>query len=633
MNKNDYINDMNKIKTTDNMKKRLRDTAKEIEIDDYIINSRNSKIIGLLASLALFFTVSAVVFTLGTGRGSNEGVSQVGSESGNVTTKDSIIEITTETTIDHNEIPTEAQPTGAQKETDKTVNTDVMDLYNVAKDIEITLQESEDIDAIIVTITNKAEYHEYDFNNRMIFSHLEGNNYVAIGERYCVNYGKESFKVTAGNSVNIAVKKEDIFKTTEPENYIGSNEFAISFLCFYTETAGTSYLVEKSVMATFTAGSDNSITANNINISTTNEGDETFITTLVNESDEEIIYEDNRRLLEYDNRYGVWYEVPLTNDTYDGEKRNLKSEEFIKITSDLVTNYLDYEFNNTEYCMTNYIKTKKGKVMFIEYFRFGIEQGQKMLISTDTDNDIIVTKAEHNKDVDVSPYAIEFEVFNLSDEILTTGQQFSIYKYDSVRNEYSEIPLKEGAAWEDIAYEVEADSKYEFNLCLDFLYDMEHMSNGIYKIVKRFGNKEYVLMRFTINEGEFKIYKNSKSNNVFCKDANYSVTSGECKYLVDATFVNISEFGAETGEGYFIYKFNEKTCKYDDFAWKDDAAVTLTLTIVNSKEEYSVQFYLDGLYDIANFDDGLYKVVKDFNDVDVTIGEFIVDNGNLSFCN
>ncbi|MBQ4068943.1 MAG: hypothetical protein IJC76_06800 [Lachnospiraceae bacterium] len=625
MNKNDYIRDLNKVKTTDSMKKRLLNLAEANEVDESVRNIRYTRRIGLIASVVLLLTVGAVIFTLGTGKGNIDRATQVGSEPDIDTTKDSNIEIVTETTINHNEQPTGEQPTGAQDE--------IMDLYNVAKDIEISINDSDDINAIVVTIKNKSQYHNYDFSNKMFFSHLEGNMHVAIGERYCIADGEEFFTVEADSSTNIVVKKDDISVNKKLETYAGSNEFGISFMCFYTISSGTSYLNVEPVRVTFTDGKNNSITCNDINISTINTGDETFTTTLINESDEEFIYEDNRRLLEYDPNYGVWHEVPLTNDTYSGEKHNIKQGENIIITSDLITNYLDYEFKNTEYCMTNYFKTKNGKIMYLEYFRIGIEQGQKMLISTDTENDIVVTKAEHNKDVSVSPYAIEFEVMNLTDKIFMTGQQFSIYNYDSVTNEYREIPLKEGACWEDIAYEVKANSKYEFSLCLDFLYDMEHMNDGIYKIVKRFGNKEYVLMRFTMNEGEFEIYKNSKSNNVFCKDANYSVTSGECKHLVDVTFVNISEFGAETGEGYFIYKFNEETCKYENLAWKDGVAVTLVATIVNPKDEYSVQFYLDGLYDIANFDDGLYKVVKDFNDVEVTVGEFIVKNGELTFYN
>ena len=56
MNKNDYIRDLNKIKTTEQMKKRLLDISSDKEEDVFMRNSRYNRIIGLVAVVVLICT-------------------------------------------------------------------------------------------------------------------------------------------------------------------------------------------------------------------------------------------------------------------------------------------------------------------------------------------------------------------------------------------------------------------------------------------------------------------------------------------------------------------------------------------------------------------------------------------------
>ena len=125
----------------------------------------------------------------------------------------------------------------------------------------------------------------------------------------------------------------------------------------------------------------------------------------------------------------------------------------------------------------------------------------------------------------------------------------------------------------------------------------------------------------------------AKHNDVFCKDAFYSVSSGDYKYCIDVTFVNISDEINGTGDAFYIYKFNADTNEYEQVLWKDDTYYIGVEPTINVKDIYSTQFYLDKIYDIDNMENGLYIIEKDFQDRLVTVGEFIMVNGNLTFCN
>ena len=340
------------------------------------------------------------------------------------------------------------------------------------------------------------------------FSHLEGEHHVATGVRQCLNDMVETFTVESGQSMEITYKSEDVSNTKDLEDFLGSNEFGITFVCLHPDLIYTSAIIREPVRCVFTVGEDNSVNIKDklavaITTETGNEKEDRCTTRLENLSDENYIYADSRRLLEYDSYYDVWFDVPSPVSFGNiQEERELKSGESITTIIDLSIDYSHYEFKDTEYCMTDYLTTKEGKVMYVENFRFSIEQGQKMYDNTFNESDILLVSAEHDHTSSISRYAIKATFKNNSDLYATTGEDFCIRKYDYESDKFVDVPMKIGAAWHDLAYEIEANSEYDTTLYLDYLYDISSLEDGYYAVYKRFDYDVRVGV-FTIEDGVF----------------------------------------------------------------------------------------------------------------------------------
>ena len=894
MNKNDYINDLNKIKTTDNMKQRLMDIANENKGDDSMLNLKHTRIIGLVASIALFVTIGAIVITLGTGKGNNS-TTQVGVES----SKESTIETTEkETTINHDE-----QPTGRPLNEEEWF--ELKNVYDVSKDIVVSVNTSANPDKVIVTITNSSAYLDYDFDNYIVFSHLEGDKHIYIGATLYAEKDIDVFTVKSGKSINISFERDLISEYDKKlEDYLGSNVFGVNFRCLHTGTKGASVLIEEPVRVLFEAGDNNSIPSGNLPVSLWYDTENCFETTLTNYSTDEIYYSDNRQLVMYDASYDVWNKVEPIKPLEKVESQTIPVRGELIFDIDMKEYYETFDVGI--FSIHDYVTTKDGRIAYIEHFKFEMEQGNMVCsnvyidspISTirtklasspdvskytiiaeffnndpavdsitgepfyiskyDQKNDayvdidmkedvgwedigyivpamstyktsiqldklydvekfedglyrltkhfdmkeVIVAEfyikddkielkedyatiesAIHNKEISVSPYVIDvtfknqtndyistgdaffikryyeeieeyievpmiknvtldfnnknimngmgyyeslyldslynidsledgeyiitktygwtevvvgkfkikkgefrfiettsdiiidmpvvqneskenydvvtdikrdlivtqaynidgptdsgyemqIDMVNVSDNTYTTGEEYFIQKYDSNKKEYVEIPMKKDACWTAIELEVPANSDYSYVIILDSLYDIDNLTNGMYRVTKKFNNNSYDIMWFTMCDGGLSVYENSLSNNIFCKDVTFAISSDDSNnYWINATFVNISDSDYETGESFYIYKFNEEICEYEKIKWMENSAVTLVANVVSAKNQYSADIYPHHLYDINSLEDGLYKLTKDFYDIEVNVGELIVNDGKLTFCN
>lgn len=615
MNKNDYIRDLNKVKTTDSMKKRLLDLSEGKEGDESMRNLRYTRIIGLVACMVLFFTVGAVIFTLGTRKGSNDYTTQVGAES----EKDVTVETTErELNINHDE-----QPTGRPLTEEEWF--DLKNVYNISRDIDVVVNTSKLPKEIIVTISNSSAYLDYDFDEKVIFSHLEGDKQIVIGH----NTNSEIITVKAGEKLNLifstsSIANYDYYK--DLKKYIGSNVFAVNFKCMHTGTTGASYLIEEPVSAVFEAGDNNSIPSGNLPVSLWYDTTICFQSILTNYSTDEIYYSDNRQLVMYDAGYDVWDKVEPIKPLEKLESQT------IPVGGELIfSTHMNayYELSDVGiYSMHDYVTTKDGRIAYIEHFKFEMEQGNMVCSNEYIDSPISTIRTRLASSQELSKYTIIADFFN-NDPVVDsiTGEPFYISKYEQEIDAYVDVDMKENVGWEDIGIIVPAMSSYKMIIQLDKLYDVKNFEDGLYRLTKHFDMKEVIVAEFYIKNGEIEL----KEDYVTVESAIHEKEKNVSPYVVGVVFKNRTNDYISTGDAFFVKKYYEELNEYMEVPMIENVELEFNSKNIMGGMGYQEHLYLDTLYDIDSLEDGKYLITKTYGWTEVTVGEFKVKNGEFQF--
>lgn len=624
MNKNDYIRDVNKIKTTDSMKKRLIDSAQGVETDDFIINRKNSRIIGLVACLALLFTVGAVIFTLGTGKGNNDDSTQAGAESSNIT-----IETTEkETTINHDE-----QPTGRPLTEDELF--ELKNVYDISRDIEVIVNTRKLPNEIIVTISNSSAYLDYDFDKKVVFSHLEGDKQIIIGYDHTnVNEEDEVITVKAGKEIRLIFNKNNISLCDyckDLKDYIGSNVFAVNLKCLLPDILSASGFIEEPVRALFESGDNNSFPSGNLPVSLWYDTTICFQSILTNYSADEIYYSDNRQLVMYDASYDVWEKVEPIKQLEKVEAQTIHVGEELIFNTNMNTYY---ELSDIGiYSMHDYVTTKDGRIAYIEHFKFEMEQGNMVCSNAYIDSPISTIRTELANSSDVSKYTIIADFYNTDPVVDSiTGEDFYISKYEQDIDAYVDMDMKENAGWEDIGNIVPAMSSYKMIIQLDKLYDVKNFEDGLYRLAKRFDMKEVIVAEFYIKNDEITL----KEDYVTVESAIHEKETNSSPYDIDIMIRNMTKDYISTGYTYFVKKYYEELDDYMEVPMESEN-IELdfnTINIMGDMEPgigYMEHIYLDLLYDIDSLEDGKYIITKTYGWTEVVVGEFKIKNGEFKF--
>ncbi|MBE5927609.1 MAG: hypothetical protein E7270_11700 [Lachnospiraceae bacterium] len=623
MNKNDYIRDLNKIKTTEQMKKRLLNISEGNEADESMRNLRYTRIIGLVASLVLICTVMAVIFTLSTRRGNNIETTQVGAETEkniNAETKEK------ETTINHDE-----QPTGRPLTEEELF--ELKNVYDVSRDIEVNVNTSKLPNEIIVTIYNSSAYLDYYFDRTVVFSHLEGDKQIVIGNNSFNEYiNGDVMTVKAGEKLYFTFGEKGISNfdsMCDLKDYVGSNVFAVNLKCLHTGIQGASVLIEEPVRALFESGDNNSFPSGNLPVSLWYDTTICFQSILTNYSTDEIYYSDNRQLVMYDAGYDVWDKVEPIKPLEKLESQT------IPVGGELIfSTHMNayYELSDVGiYSMHDYVTTKDGRIAYIEHFKFEMEQGNMVCSNAYIDSPISTIRTRLASSQEVSKYTIIADFFN-NDPVVDsiTGEDFYISQYDQKHDIYVDMDMKENAFWEDIGNIVPAMSSYKMIIQLDELYDVKNFEDGLYRLVKHFDMKEVIVAEFYIKNGEIEL----KEDYVTVESANIHENSSP--YDIDIIIRNTTSDYISTGYTYLIKKYYEELDEYMEVSMEREN-IELDFNSINIMGDmepgigYQEYIDLDLLYDMDSLKDGKYIITKTFGWTEVIVGEFKINNGEFKF--